>query len=79
MGTCMHTAQLCVPSPRCSCSRPLQPLLPFSSQQLEEEDVDSLAIVAVAGISAEGQAYEEVMGQTGEATPCGVGHEAGRG
>jgi hypothetical protein len=38
-------------------------LLPFSManmQVLDESEVDSLAIVAVAGIAAEGQQYEEV-------------------
>lgn len=33
---------------------------------LEDEEVDTLAIVAVAGIAAEGQQYEEVMGQTAD-------------
>lgn len=33
---------------------------------LDADDIDSLALVAVAGISAEGQAYEEVMGQTAD-------------
>ncbi|KAJ9520929.1 hypothetical protein QJQ45_014083, partial [Haematococcus lacustris] len=35
-------------------------------QTLEDEEVDTLAIVAVAGIAAEGQQYEEVMGQTAD-------------
>eukprot|EP00199_Chlamydomonas_sp_CCMP681_P002494 CAMPEP_0119108616 /NCGR_PEP_ID=MMETSP1180-20130426/15466_1 /TAXON_ID=3052 ORGANISM="Chlamydomonas cf sp, Strain CCMP681" /NCGR_SAMPLE_ID=MMETSP1180 /ASSEMBLY_ACC=CAM_ASM_000741 /LENGTH=335 /DNA_ID=CAMNT_0007094249 /DNA_START=45 /DNA_END=1052 /DNA_ORIENTATION=+ len=33
---------------------------------LEDEEIDSLAAVAVAGIAAEGQQYEEVMGQTAD-------------
>lgn len=35
-------------------------------RQLEDEEIDQLALVAVAGIAAEGQNYEEVMGQTAD-------------
>ncbi|GLC40871.1 hypothetical protein PLESTB_000013900 [Pleodorina starrii] len=33
---------------------------------LSDEEIDSLALVAVAGIAAEGREYEEVMGQTAD-------------
>lgn len=34
--------------------------------QLEDAEIDTLAVMAVAGIAAEGRAYEEVMGQTAD-------------
>ncbi|KAG2452402.1 hypothetical protein HYH02_002645 [Chlamydomonas schloesseri] len=35
-------------------------------RQLTDEEIDSLALVAVAGMAAEGREYEEVMGQTAD-------------
>lgn len=35
-------------------------------RSLEDEEVDKLAIAAVPGIASEGQAYDEVMGQTAD-------------
>ena len=47
-------------------------------QMLEDDEIDALAIVAVAGISAEGQSYEEVRkGWAGHACPLGKGRVGG--
>ncbi|KAG2489980.1 hypothetical protein HYH03_011609 [Edaphochlamys debaryana] len=35
-------------------------------RQLSDEEIDSLALVAVAGVAAEGRDYEEIMGQTAD-------------
>lgn len=35
-------------------------------QNLEDAEIDAFAVVAVAGIAAEGQQYEEVMGQNAD-------------
>lgn len=35
-------------------------------RQLSDEEIDTLALVAVAGMAAEGREYEEVMGQTAD-------------
>ena len=36
------------------------------TQNLEDAEIDAFAVVAVAGIAAEGQQYEEVMGQNAD-------------
>lgn len=75
-AVCLFVLNCCCPLEllRCSsakmiqCTELLPPLWspPIAEQFLDQDDVDSLALVAVAGISAEGQAYEEVMGQTAD-------------
>ena len=45
------------PSPSPPCPHP-------HSQTLEDSEIDQLSVVAVAGIAAEGQQYEEVRGRS---------------
>ena len=49
------------PTPAPPCPHP-------HSQTLEDSEIDQLSVVAVAGIAAEGQQYEEVRGSRDEQT-----------
>lgn len=48
-------------------------------RQLSDEEIDQLALVAVAGMAAEGRKYEEVRGVSQRALPCAPVWAAGYG